>query len=191
MAAPPASCRVEEPSVLCCALSHLSPHLPRSQQVMKSRLFWLLSDFWLTSQGFAGWQRCWQCCESQLALTHRVPAPRGCMSLSPHLPAGLPGPQGRDVQPFLCQAETLGSDSSACVIISSAWPVNRDMVPENALRASGNVFGLHPWMEAAGQEIIRTKDVPDLGKGKERRPLSHFIHCQKLDFWMTPLFPQA
>lgn len=132
-----------------------------------------------------------QCCESQLALTHRVPAPRGCMSLSPHLPAGLPGPQGRDVQPFLCQAETLGSDSSACVIISSAWPVNRDIVPENALRASGNVFGLHPWMEAAGQEIIKTKDVPDLGKGKERRPLSHFIHCQKLDFWMTPLFPQA
>lgn len=70
-------------------------------------------------------------------------------------------PPGRDIQPLLFQAETLGTDSSACSIIS--WTVQRDSVPENALRASWESL----WMAAAGQEIIKTKDVPDLGKGSK------------------------
>lgn len=94
--------------LLC--LPHLFPHSPRSRQVMKSRLFSVLTDFWLTSQASAAWQRSWHCCESQLARGADpqcpVRAPRGCTLPSPHLPAGLRCPEAEMSNPSCCKQKS-------------------------------------------------------------------------------------
>lgn len=71
-------------------------------QVMESRLFSPLTDFWLTSQDFAAWQRSWHCCDSQLesGTDPQCPCSQGLRVTSPHLPAGLQCPrQGHPTLP--------------------------------------------------------------------------------------------